>query len=93
MVLTNAHVILGGETFELQTPDGQTHQATLVSDSVSTDDDIALLQFNSELDYETATLSELPAEEELIVFAGGYSLKQGNFLLAVVRLPYFLIAL
>ena len=89
LVLTNAHVILGGETFELQTADGQTHSATLVSDSVSADDDIALLQFNSELDYKTATLSELPAEEELIVFAGGYSAQTGEFVTSSGKVALF----
>ena len=81
LVLTNAHVIYGGETFELQTADGRTHQATLVSDSIGSQLDMVLLQFGSKQDYETATLSpsQSALEPGVVAFAGGYSAETGEF--------------
>ncbi|BAU67530.1 tetratricopeptide repeat protein (plasmid) [Stanieria sp. NIES-3757] len=79
LILTNAHVVRSGKTFEVKTEDGQTHQANLVFNSISANYDRALLQFSSNHTYKIATPSELPAEPELPTFAAGYSRQTGKF--------------
>jgi tetratricopeptide (TPR) repeat protein/S1-C subfamily serine protease len=72
-VLTNRHVLMPGEPYRIQTPDGQIHQANVVKDVNFKGSDLALLEFSSAKDY---TLAELMSVSTLAVnqqvFAAGF---------------------
>lgn len=72
-VLTNRHVLMSGEPYRIQTPDGKIHQANVVKDVNFKGSDLALLQFSSAQDY---TLAELMSVSTLAVnqqvFAAGF---------------------
>ena len=71
--LTNRHVLMSGEPYRIETPDGKIHQANVVKDVNFKGSDLALLQFNSAQDY---TLAELMSVSTLAVnqqvFAAGF---------------------
>ena len=79
LVLTNAHVLRNGSTFNIQTRDGITHQAKPVANGIETDDDLALLEFSSDNSYQTATINSaakpLPEQDILAV---GYDAATGK---------------
>ena len=72
-VLTNRHVLVPGEPYRIQTPDGKIYQANEVKDVNFKGKDLALLQFSSAQDY---TLAELMSVSTLAVnqqvFAAGF---------------------
>jgi tetratricopeptide (TPR) repeat protein/S1-C subfamily serine protease len=73
-ILTNAHVISTKGTHNIQTPDGKTHKATVISrgDSLS-GNDLAVLQFQAQENYQIVTLatnSNLSENQE--VLAAGF---------------------
>jgi len=72
-VLTNRHVLVPGEPYRIQTPDGKIYQANVVKDVNFKGRDLALLQFSSAQDY---TLAELMSVSTLAVnqqvFAAGF---------------------
>lgn len=72
-ILTNRHVLMPGEPYRIQTPDGQIHQANVVKDVNFKGSDLALLEFSSAKDY---TLAELMSVSTLAVnqqvFAAGF---------------------
>jgi tetratricopeptide (TPR) repeat protein/S1-C subfamily serine protease len=72
-VLTNRHVLVPGESYRIQTPDGKIYQANVVKDVNFKGSDLALLQFTSAQDY---TLAELMSVSTLAVnqqvFAAGF---------------------
>ncbi len=78
LILTNAHVVRGGETFQIQTSDGQVHPGSLVRDANNSNDDLALVKFSSSQEYETAAISTVPLETEILTFAGGYASETGT---------------
>ena len=49
--MTNNHVLRDGDEFTINTHDGVTHPATEVEKGIDTDDDLALLQFESDKSY------------------------------------------
>ncbi len=58
-ILTNAHVLVAIEDkYSIQTPDGLVYQAFHVEGIDFTNYDLALLQFNSDKEYEVATIGE-----------------------------------
>ena len=57
LILTNAHVLRDDVTFSIQTHDGVTHQAKHVANGIETNDDLALLEFSSDISYQTATIN------------------------------------
>ena len=79
LILTNNHVIRGGETFTIHTHDGKTHQANLIENNIETNDDLALLEFNSENSYKIASLNSaaIPRVEQTIL-AIGYAAETGE---------------
>ncbi|MBP5972654.1 tetratricopeptide repeat protein [Brasilonema sp. CT11] len=73
-ILTNAHVVSTKGTHNIQTPDGKTHKATVISrgDSLS-GNDLAVLQFQAQENYQIVTLatnSNLSENQE--VLAAGF---------------------
>ena len=79
LVLTNNHVLRDREEFTVYTYDGETYQATEVEKAISTGDDLALLQFESDKSYQTATINTaaIPKAEQAIL-AVGYSAETGE---------------
>jgi serine protease Do len=74
-VLTNQHVLRAGELpYRIQTPDGKTHDAEVVSDLTSTEYDLALLQFKaSDIGYHRAVIgNSLYLEVGESIFAAGF---------------------
>ena len=79
LVLTNNHVLREGKEFTIDTHDGVTHQATKVENALDTDDDLALLQFTSDNDYQTATINTAATPKaEQTILAVGYSAETGE---------------
>ena len=79
LILTNAHVLRGDESFTVQTYDGITYQAQPVSNSIDTDDDLALLEFESDKTYQTATINTAATPKpEQAILAAGYSAETGE---------------
>ena len=82
LVITNNHVIRGGNSFTIQTAEGTTHQANIVSNPIISDDDIALLTFSSDNSYQVAKLNgAATGKEEQNILAVGYSAETGKFVL------------
>ncbi len=73
-ILTNAHVISNKEIHRIQTPDGKTHSATVISQGDSLKgNDLAVLQFQAKENYQIVPLSntsEIGENQE--VFAAGF---------------------
>ena len=71
-VITSDRVVQRGENYTIQTPDGMKHQATLVDFENSQENDLAILEFNSSNDYQTATIgnSNNITEGETVIAAG-----------------------
>ena len=69
-VITNAHVTDRGEAYTIKTPDGMQHEAILAPNN--TENDLAILQFNSNNDYQIATIgnSDGISEGETVIAAG-----------------------
>ncbi|MEL7523732.1 MAG: serine protease, partial [Cyanobacteria bacterium J06553_1] len=69
-ILTNQHVAGNGSNYEIHTPDGESHQITYKEEVPGLD--LMVVQFQSEIDYETAELgdSEEIAPLQLIYVAG-----------------------
>ncbi|MGK7893269.1 MAG: serine protease [Xenococcus sp. (in: cyanobacteria)] len=80
-VVTNNHVLIfsNDQTYRIQTPDGQIYQANLLETIDFQDNDLGLLQFRSEQEYEVISLtpvSSLTQGEE--VFAAGFPIEIGE---------------
>ncbi|MDJ1173519.1 tetratricopeptide repeat-containing S1 family peptidase [Roseofilum capinflatum] len=71
-VLTTAHVIATGESYQIETPDGKVYRATRIQDLAIDDRDIQLLQFQSDQKYQIAQLgsSHVLTVKEKVVAAG-----------------------
>ena len=79
LILTNAHVLRDDESFTVQTHDGIAHQAQAVDNSIDTDDDLALLKFESDKTYQTATINTAATPKpEQAILAAGYSAETGE---------------
>jgi S1-C subfamily serine protease len=78
-VLTNAHVIKRGNSFQIKTFDGLVHSATVNSDLQFAQDDLAVMQFRSSQSYQVAKLglvSSLKIGDE--TFAAGFPADKKN---------------
>lgn len=75
-LITNGHVLKGEkEFFTIETPDNQQHNASLIvrfDHGEATGNDLAILQFDSPLNYQTATFTEWDEPEK--VMAAGFPL-------------------
>jgi tetratricopeptide (TPR) repeat protein len=79
LVLTNNHVLRDVNSLTIQTHDGATYQGTKVPNAIETNDDLALLEFNSEKSYQSATLnSAATPKAEQAILAVGYSAETGK---------------
>ena len=74
-IITNHHVLIFSEnkSYQIQTPDGQIHQANIVEKVDFEDKDLSLVQFRSENEYEVISLSSVSTlNEGEKVFAAGF---------------------
>ena len=60
-VVTNAHVLTRGRSYQIQAPDGRLYPASVVESVNFGTDDLALLQFQAEETYEIAQLGRASA--------------------------------
>ena len=74
LVLTNKHVVGRNTQFQLQTPDGKKHKATLLPNTkIDPKYDISLLQFTSDRKYALADLDTgTPLAENRPIYSVGY---------------------
>ena len=80
LVITNNHVVSGVENLTIETAEGASHPAELVNNPITSDDDIALLTFNSNNSYQVAELNgAATGKEEQKIWAVGYDLATGEF--------------
>jgi len=79
LVLTNAHVIRGAKTLQIQTHDGQTRTASIAPNSLLKDKDITLVEFSDTRDYPIAKISAIPLETGLDITVTGYSAETGQY--------------
>jgi len=80
LVITNNHVLRGGESFTIQTEDGTNHQATVINNPITSDDDIALLTFESDNSYQPIRLNSTDAGNlQKDIYAVGYAADTGEF--------------
>jgi tetratricopeptide (TPR) repeat protein/S1-C subfamily serine protease len=79
LVITNAHVIRGATTLQIQTHDGQTRTARVVPNSLLKDKDIALVEFRDTQDYAIAKIRAISPDAELDITVTGYSAETGQY--------------
>ncbi|WNF13837.1 tetratricopeptide repeat protein [Microcystis aeruginosa] len=82
LVLTNAHVIRGAKTLQIQTHDGQTRTASIAPNSLLKDKDLALVEFSDTREYSIATIAEFTINQNRIgleVVAAGYVAETGQY--------------
>ncbi len=76
VVITNQHVLRAGESpYTIQTPDGKTHPAEVITNSLSGDYeyDLAILQFTTDISYPVAKIgSSLYLEVGEPIYAAGF---------------------
>ena len=76
LILINAHLLRDDDSFSVETHDGITHQAQPIDNSIDTDDDLALLEFESDKDYQTASINTAATPKtEQTILAVGYSVE------------------
>ena len=82
LVLTNAHVIRSAKTLQVQTYDGHSRAARIVPNSLSENQDLALLEFSDTRDYAIATIARFTPNQDssgLEVVAAGYVAETGQY--------------
>ncbi len=87
-ILTNAHVVNSKGAYRIQTNDGKTHSATVISrgDSLK-GNDLALLQFQSQENYRIVPLaSTVNLSENQEVFAAGFPYDSQELLISSGRI-------
>ncbi|REJ56984.1 MAG: tetratricopeptide repeat protein, partial [Microcystis wesenbergii TW10] len=82
LVLTNAHVTRNTKTLQVQTYDGHSRAARIVPNSLSENQDLALLEFSDTRNYSIATIAEFTINQNRIgleVVAAGYVAETGQY--------------
>ena len=82
LILTNAHVTRNTKTLQVQTYDGHSRAARIVPNSLSENQDLALLEFSDTRNYSIATIAEFTINQNSIgleVVAAGYVAETGQY--------------
>lgn len=79
LVLTNAHNLLGTDAAQIQTVDGQVHQARRLPRQSWGKKDVALLEFQSDRPYQLAEWSPQLAKKGLEIVAAGFDFDRQEF--------------
>lgn len=75
-ILTNAHNLLKADTAQIQTSDGQLHNAVRTHTQVLTVNDLAVLEFTSPHIYRSAEWSQQAITKDTAVVAAGFEFDQ-----------------
>jgi S1-C subfamily serine protease len=75
-ILTNAHNLLKADTAQIQTSDGQSHNAVRTHTQVLTVNDLAVLEFTSPHIYRSAEWSQQAITKDTAVIAAGFEFDQ-----------------
>jgi tetratricopeptide (TPR) repeat protein/V8-like Glu-specific endopeptidase len=82
-VVTNAHVVTRSNTYKIQAPDGKVYTGKLLEKGSSLQgNDLAILSFESSVNYAVATLADggtLKPNE--VVYSAGFPIDQSNFMI------------
>ncbi|MFN6297141.1 MAG: tetratricopeptide repeat protein [Microcystis sp.] len=82
LILTNAHVTRNTKTLQVQTYDGHSRAARIVPNSLSENQDLALLEFSDTRNYAIATIAKFTINQDEIgleVVAAGYVAETGQY--------------
>ncbi|MFM6375341.1 MAG: tetratricopeptide repeat-containing serine protease family protein, partial [Microcystis panniformis] len=82
LILTNAHVTRSAKTLQVQTYDGHSRAARIVPNSLSENQDLALLEFSDTRNYAIATIAKFTINQNRIgleVVAAGYVAETGQY--------------
>ncbi len=82
LILTNAHVTRNTKTLQVQTYDGHSRAARIVPNSLSENQDLALLEFSDTREYSIATIAKFTINQNSIgleVVAAGYVAETGQY--------------
>ncbi|AFZ14818.1 Tetratricopeptide TPR_1 repeat-containing protein [Crinalium epipsammum PCC 9333] len=87
-VLTNAHVVNRGQPFRIQTPDGKSYNATLITQGNSLkDNDLAVLQFSSPDNYQVAKFADSSnLSENQTVYSAGFPIDETSLKLTAGKI-------
>jgi len=83
LVLTNSHVIRGVKSISLQTSDGKTHSAQIVTNTNFEKFDLALLQFQTNQNYCLQEVANFLPDTDTQVMAVGYSAAKGEIVFRI----------
>ena len=87
LVLTNRHLLRSQTEFTVNTHDGESYPATEVEQAIDSDDDLALLQFESDKTYQTATINTAATPKaEQTILAVGYSAETGELITEIGKI-------
>ncbi|MDB9312117.1 serine protease [Spirulina sp. CS-785/01] len=81
-VVTNEHVLAAGledKSYQVQTPDGQIHRATVRGKVDFSGNDVSVLRFRSPNSYTVVSLAPRPPQVGDAVFAAGFPLESNTY--------------
>jgi S1-C subfamily serine protease len=81
-ILTNAHNLLKADAAQIQTSDGQLHNAIRTHTQILTFNDLAVLEFTSSHVYRSAEWSHQPITKDTAVVAAGFEFDQPEITMA-----------
>jgi hypothetical protein len=79
LILTNSHVVQGAQSIRIQTFDGQTYQAKVVSNAFTNRQDLALLEITSAKSYRIPEIADFSPRLESDTLTAGYGASSGKF--------------
>lgn len=90
LVLTNAHVLRGATTLQVQTHEGQTYTATAIENAFAPEYDLALITFVSNRSYPLPELGNFTPRPEQSVISAGYAADSRQFQINTDQLRHIL---
>lgn len=89
LVFTNHHVVQDRDNLTLKTEDGIAHQAEIVENTITSNDDLALLVFESSNSYQPVRLNSVnTAKPEKAVYGVGFAADTGKFTVTTGKIQY-----
>ena len=82
LVLTNQHVVRGGQRIQIRTYDGQNYTGQVMKEGVQGENDLALVQFESEKSYTIPDIATATPKQGLNIVSAGYAAESGQFLVS-----------
>ncbi|MGR3279962.1 trypsin-like peptidase domain-containing protein, partial [Acaryochloris marina NIES-2412] len=79
LVLTNRHVVAENTPVSIRTSDGQTHSGEIIKDAFPKAYDLALLTFESPINYRIPSIADFTPRAGQALIIGGYRSSSGEF--------------